>query len=92
MLEKSELAIHKRSIEGNWQDRVSNTYIENSIVINDNSLVAEKTNHKPVELIIFQVIKTGVKLNQYVLNIQIIPSDILFYYCCFFYLCPLIFR
>ena len=30
MLEKSELAIHKRSIEGNWQDRVSNTYIENT--------------------------------------------------------------
>ena len=53
MLEKSELAIHKRSIEGNWQDRVSNTYIENSIVINDNSLGAEKTNHKLVELIIF---------------------------------------
>ena len=53
MLEKSELTIHKRSIEGNWQDRVSNTYIENSIVINDNSLGAEKTNHKLVELIIF---------------------------------------
>jgi hypothetical protein len=30
MLEKSELSIHKRTIERNWQDRVNTTYIENT--------------------------------------------------------------
>jgi len=30
MLEKSELAINKRSIKRNWQDRIHKTYRENT--------------------------------------------------------------